>query len=260
MPKNTPAVLGAMLDFSVSALELIETQLLWNLSFSVTKEMRSLLYIYFALNEGSDAKPALGRLIEVFRQTRTGLEAEKGTLEIIQTDPSFGSTYAGYVTQSLFGSMGPIHLRFQKLTDSSIMFGAPIHANLLVHEATHRYAKTIDAQVTVPSEGKKLAYLNVCRSNVLKTYATAGDKAKAREQIAGKVMSYISHADALNNADSYAWFMTAMIESHESTLEGASKFTRMTTDLRAAAEKFAEIQETVLGKDMFGMANVFTVA
>lgn len=38
-------------------------------------------------------------------------------------------------------------------TDASIMFGAPIHANLLVHEATHRYAKTVDAPVNVPSEG-----------------------------------------------------------------------------------------------------------
>ena len=69
--------------------------------------------------------------------------------------------------------MGPIHLRFQKLTDASIMFGAPIHANLLVHEATHRYAKTVDATVNVPSEGKKLAYFNVFRGNVLATYTAA---------------------------------------------------------------------------------------
>ncbi|WP_375773623.1 hypothetical protein NR798_23070 [Archangium gephyra] len=261
LPKHTQKVVGAMLDFSISALEAVETELLWNLSSSVTKEVRALLYLYFALNEASDPEAALGTLISVFRKTRTGLADEKGKMEIIQTDPSFGSDYAGYVAQSLMGEMGPIHLRFQKLTDSSIMFGAPFHANLLVHEATHRYAKTVDAPVNVPSEGKKLAYLNVFRENVLSTFKAAKeDKAKLRQKIAGKVMSHITHADALNNADSYAWFMTAMLESYDTTLNAAFKFSRMKNELRAAAEQFAEVQQQVLGDDMFGVATVFTVA
>jgi hypothetical protein len=260
LPKHTPKVVGAMLDFSVSALEAVETELMWNLSSSVTKEVRALLYIYFGLSEAADPEAALGTLISVFRQTRTGLDGEKGKMEIIQTDPSLGSDYAGYVERSFKGEMGPIHLRFQKLTDPSIMFGAPFHANLLVHEATHRYVKTVDAQVNVPSEGKKLAYLNVFRENVLATFQAAKeDKAKLRQKIAGKVMSHISHADALNNADSYAWFMTAMLESYKSTLNTAFKFSRMKKELSAAAEQFAEVQEEVLGKDMFSMSNVFKV-
>jgi len=260
LPKHTTKVVGAMLDFSVSALEAVEIELLWNLSSSVTKEVRALLYLYFGLNEASDPEAALGTIISVFRQTRTGLSGEKGKLEIIQTDPNVGSAYAGYVEQSLMGEMGPIHLRFQKLTDASIMFGAPIHANLLVHEATHRYARTVDAPVNVPQEGKTLAYLNVFRQNVLSTFkAGKGDKAKLRQQIAGKVMSHIRHADALNNADSYAWFMTAMIESYRTTLNAAFKFSRMKNELKAAAEQFAEVQQEVLG-DMFASANVFTVA
>jgi hypothetical protein len=260
LPKHTAKVVGAMLDFSISGLEAVETELLWNLSSSVTKDVRALLYLYFGLNEAADPEAALGTIISVFRQTRTGLVEEKGKMEIIQTAPNFGSDYAGYVAQSLMGEMGPIHLRFQKLTDASIMFGAPFHANLLVHEATHRYAKTVDAAVNVPSEGKKLAYLNVFRDNVLSTFKAAReDKTKLRQKIAGKVMSYITHEAALNNADSYAWFMTAMLESHDTTLNAAFKFSRMKNELKDAANLFAEVQQTVLGDDMFAMANVFKV-
>ncbi|MET0402823.1 MAG: hypothetical protein ABW123_10490 [Cystobacter sp.] len=247
-PENTNLMLGAILDFSISALAAIEAQLNWNLLFGTPQEVRSLLYLYFALDEGLDPKPAQKRLIEVFGQTRQGLMREKGKLEIFQNDPSAPSTLAGYVeVNMLTGSRGHIHLQFSKISGPELALGAPIHCNLLVHEATHRYAKTIDAPVKIPSTSSKLAYFNIWKQNVLTTYAAASDKRKARELIAGTLTSHLAHADALNNADSYAWFMTAMIESYATTLAGVFQlYPKMKAELLEATVHYASVEENAL--------------
>ncbi len=263
-PPKTAEVIGATLDFSVAALQAIEAQLLWHMTPAWDERVSILQYLYFALPETQSRLEAgqevLARALEVFRTVREGFESAKGSLEIHQTDPSYGNTLSGYVIKSLFSGMGHIHLNFAKIMGPNLIMGAPFFANLLVHEATHKYCQTLDVEVKPPGGQKTTAYMGVCQ-DLWGTWDNGGQMSRdqLRKRIAGSAGAALTTKQAMNNADSFSWFMQGMLEGIPDTLNVALKFSGTKAALKRAARNFEDVQRDALG-DAVQIAHFYRVA
>ncbi len=263
LPPLTGEVLGATLDFTVAALQAIESQLVFHMTPAWDKRLAVLQSLYFALPENksrlADGQEVLERALAVFRTVREELEKAKGEMEIHQTDPAKGANLNGYVIHNALRGTSPIHMNFHKIMGANLMMGAPFFANLLVHEATHKYCKTDDVEVETQA-GTKLAYMSTVQ-NLWKLWneGDQSDPEKLRLRIVGTDGAALTTKGALNNADSFSWFMQGMLEGLPDTLSVALKFGGMKRDLRAAAAAFEAVQREFFGKQA-DLATYYQVA
>jgi hypothetical protein len=196
----------------------------------------------------------LEQLLPLLAKTRLGLEGEMktGSLEIHQNDPSLGAMLRGYVVQSFFGKMGPIHLAFNRIVQDDLYFSGAFSANLLFHEATHRYVQTVDNFPDPSNANEQLSgYCNrpPRGSTILAGYKMAkGSPSQKRVLIAGKAGDKLTPKYALNNADSLSFFLQALLDDSAACLPDALKG-QARTDLTAAAKRFEQVQKTLLNKN-----------
>jgi hypothetical protein len=253
MPARSAQVLGACVDMTVEVLETIELQILFLLNVQQPQSIRDALWIYFAMPETrsctDEAHELLGNILNTLRTVRLGIEAERGTLEIRQTNPDLGTGYKGYVTKNLLGTYGPVHMDFKNIMSTDIQKGAAYFMNLYVHEATHRYAHTIDVPVGRPA---KLAYLSTSSDpNILTAYRkrrATEDAKDSRRFIVGELGALLTTEQALTNADSFSWFVQVLLQDHEDSLSAGLKLKKRA--LRQLAAQFEREQRLAM-EEMF---------
>lgn len=254
--------IGGAIDFLIAACEVVENQLLWELTASLSKPVRRLLYLYFNMIEvkaiGEPGQEAVGTILSVVKGVREGFLDEQGSVLIKAADPDLvGPSMSGYV-QSHFKGMGHIHLQLGKMIPQELSCGAPYFALLLFHEATHRFCKTVDSPVSIPGQAKKLAYAHSTKSDILGDFETAPDKKTFRTQNVGNLFNYIKTKDALNNADSISWFLTNMVNSYATTLKKPKLFKGIWNNFKTTAADFEDVQREVLPEKMLAVDDFVT--
>lgn len=255
-----PSLLGATLELATAACAVIEKQIGESFRLErIPEGVSTALYLYLGCPGPPGSNPTvelstLEKLLPLLAKTRLGLEDEmkEGSLEIRQNDPSLGRDLRGYVMQSLFGNMGPIHLGFNRIVQDDLYFSGAFSANLLFHEATHRYLKTVDHFPDPDNGGTQLSgYFNrpPRGKTILAGYKMAkGSPSQKRALIAGKAAEKITPQHALNNADSLSFFLQALLDDSAACLADALKG-QARTNLTAAAKRFEQVQTSILNKN-----------
>ncbi len=252
-------LMGASLDFLVASLRAVELQLTYELMLEPSADTRTLLYLYFSLKEEDDHRETVSRLIEVFRTVRTSLEAERPKLELHAADPALaGKTTTGYVPKSPFGPYGHIHLAFSSIVPSQLSFGAPNFVNLLLHEATHKYCKTVDVAYT-PYRSMEGGALHAWRTKY------ASQSHQKRRQLIAPGATGMTNKAALTNADSFSWFYAGMVNEADRTLSTALSLVApgshpsLRDELRACARSFEAWQKQWFDDEHPVQPRVFTI-
>lgn len=257
---SCPSLLGATLELATLGCSLVEKQIgeifrTGRIPEGVSTALG--LYLCCPLPPGSNPgveMSTLEQLLPLLAKTRLGLEGEMktGSLEIHQTDPSKGASLRGYVVQNFFGTMGPIHLGFHRIVSDDLYFSGAFSANLLFHEATHRYLQTVDNFPDPDSPNEEMTgYFKrpPRKSTILAGYKMAkGSPSEKRKLIAGNAGNKLTTKQALNNADSLSFFLQALLEDCAVCLPDVLKG-QARTDLTAAATRFEQVQKTILNKN-----------
>ena len=255
---TVPSLIGVTLKLAVVACAAIEAQIGQIMSGRpIPPGVSTALFLYMGTRAAPGADKTLEtttlvKLSQVLATTRVGLEDEmnSGVVEIHQTDPSFGSSFRGYVPCSrLTGKMGPIHLAYNRIVQDDLFFSGALSANLLFHEATHRYAKTIDGfpdpnDASTPFSG----YFNRPPRNatLLAAFKMADGDAKAkRALIAGASANALTPDNALKNADSISFFLHAVLDDAATCLPDVLK-DQTRTALTRAVQDFERIQRRIM--------------
>ncbi|MCG8471644.1 MAG: hypothetical protein MI742_07285 [Desulfobacterales bacterium] len=268
VPKAEVAIGGA-LDFLIHACEVVEKQLDFEMEQKLSEPVQILLYLYFNISKDQSMSPkgkeAVSRIQSVIREVREGFLREQGAMLLKASDKGrVGMEMSGYVMKHILsGKMGHIHLELAKMLPTELSCGAPYFILLIFHEATHHFCKTVDTPVKPPGKPKTLAYANSTKEDVIAGFKSASDKRLFRQQYVGSLFDHIKPEEALNNADSFSWFLVHMIRSHEATLKRAKIPAVVWQNFNQSAQQFERVQKTVLPKEMVdidGFVTFFKVA
>jgi hypothetical protein len=267
LPEQSAKALGAGLDIAVLGSNLAELELLAGMSSAYSAGVRKLLYLYFNVPTAEDKEKVdetVGAVMALLKTTREGLEKEKGELDIRQNEADTSAVLNGYVRAPLIGARGPIHINFKKVMVQDLRLGGVYWSGLIVHEATHRYAKTGDLvnEVRVNQE-RTDGYLGGDRVNTLakfEQYRGGGDsETLARGKAVSPKANHITTAQHLTNADSFTWLFISMLQGRPDTLSIARRFGGIYADLRAAFGKFAEVQAAAISADELAIPGMVTI-
>jgi hypothetical protein len=257
---SCPSLLGATLELATVGCALVEKQI--GAIFSsgrIPQGVSIALFLYLGCPGPPGSNTAveldtLENLLDRLARTRLGLQKEmkEGTLEIRQTDPSYGTELRGYVAKNFFGKMGPIHLAFNRIVAEDLYYSGAFSANLLFHEATHRYVQTVD-DFRDPDEpsGKLSGYYPRPQrgKTLLESYQTAnGSPSEKRKLIAGSQAAKITPKEAWNNADSLSFFLQLLLEDSVDCLPDALTG-QARDDFTDVVQRFETVQRQLLNKN-----------